>query len=238
MCSAPYDAQLVPGVHRCESARFVLAAVLATALPLAHGCRRRARYVQPFAKTRHDRRRQSAGGASRAWRCCAPAAARWTRPSPPRWCWAWSSRNPRASAAAPSCWSTIPRPSRPPASTAAKWRRLRPRPACSWMPAASRAAKPEAIPGGLSVGIPGVVGMLEMAHQKYGKLPWARLFEPAIKLAENGFPVGPKLARTIRNFARGAEHARHQRAFLSCRRHAAGRRRDLQESGICRDACA
>jgi gamma-glutamyltranspeptidase/glutathione hydrolase len=64
--------------------------------------------------------------------------------------------------------------------------------------------KPEAIPGGLSVGIPGVVAMLEMAHQKYGKLPWQRLFQPAIKLADDGFPVGPKLARTIRNFSRGA----------------------------------
>jgi gamma-glutamyltranspeptidase/glutathione hydrolase len=65
-------------------------------------------------------------------------------------------------------------------------------------------SKGEAIPGGLSVGIPGVVGMLEMAHRKYGKLPWARLFQPAIKLADSGFPVGPKLARTIRNFTRGA----------------------------------
>jgi gamma-glutamyltranspeptidase/glutathione hydrolase len=65
-------------------------------------------------------------------------------------------------------------------------------------------AKSEAIPGGLSVGIPGVVGMLEMAHRKYGRLPWARLFQPAIKLADDGFPVGPKLARTIKGFARGA----------------------------------
>jgi gamma-glutamyltranspeptidase / glutathione hydrolase len=64
--------------------------------------------------------------------------------------------------------------------------------------------KADAIPGGLSVGIPGVVAMLEMAHKKYGKLPWAKLFQPAIKLADNGFPVGPKLARTIRGFTRGA----------------------------------
>ena len=63
----------------------------------------------------------------------------------------------------------------------------------------------DAIPGGLSVGIPGVVGMLDLAHKKYGKLPWARLFQPAIKLAENGFAVGPKLARTIKNFAPGAK---------------------------------
>jgi len=64
--------------------------------------------------------------------------------------------------------------------------------------------KPDAIPGGLSVGIPGVIKMLWLAHQKYGKLPWAKLFEPAIKLSDDGFPVGPKLARTIKNFTRGA----------------------------------
>jgi gamma-glutamyltranspeptidase/glutathione hydrolase len=60
--------------------------------------------------------------------------------------------------------------------------------------------KAQAIPGGLSVGIPGVVRMLWLAHSKYGKLPWAKLFAPAIKLADDGFPVGPKLARTIRTF--------------------------------------
>ncbi|MCP5412386.1 MAG: gamma-glutamyltransferase [Alphaproteobacteria bacterium] len=58
-------------------------------------------------------------------------------------------------------------------------------------------SKLQVIPGGLSVGVPGVIAMLQMAHDKYGKLPWARLFQPAIKLARDGFPVGPKLARTI-----------------------------------------
>jgi len=57
----------------------------------------------------------------------------------------------------------------------------------------------DAIPGGLSVGVPGVVAMLEMAHRKYGRLPWAELFRPAIRLAEAGVPVGPKLARTLRD---------------------------------------
>jgi gamma-glutamyltranspeptidase/glutathione hydrolase len=57
--------------------------------------------------------------------------------------------------------------------------------------------KLQVVPGGLSVGVPGVVAMLEMAHDKYGKLPWAKLFAPAIRLAEKGFRVGPKLARTI-----------------------------------------
>ncbi len=49
------------------------------------------------------------------------------------------------------------------------------------------------IVGGRSVGVPGVLRMLEMAHRQYGKLPWARLFEPAIQLAENGFLVSPRL---------------------------------------------
>jgi gamma-glutamyltranspeptidase/glutathione hydrolase len=43
--------------------------------------------------------------------------------------------------------------------------------------------------------------MLEMAHQKYGKLPWAKLFDPAIKLADDGFAIGPKLAATIASHA-------------------------------------
>lgn len=51
----------------------------------------------------------------------------------------------------------------------------------------------DAFTGGRSVGVPGVVAMLEMAHEKHGKLPWADLFAPAIKLAENGFPVSARL---------------------------------------------
>ena len=50
-----------------------------------------------------------------------------------------------------------------------------------------------AIIGGRSVGAPGVLRMLEMAHKEHGKLPWATLFEPAIKLAQDGFAVSPRL---------------------------------------------
>ncbi|HEY3638716.1 MAG TPA: gamma-glutamyltransferase [Rhizomicrobium sp.] len=59
--------------------------------------------------------------------------------------------------------------------------------------------KDEVIPGGLSVGVPGIVAMLELTHKRYGRLPWAKLFEPAIALADKGFPVGRKLAATLRN---------------------------------------
>ncbi|HVI91963.1 MAG TPA: gamma-glutamyltransferase family protein, partial [Dongiaceae bacterium] len=51
--------------------------------------------------------------------------------------------------------------------------------------------------GGQSVGVPGVLRMLELAHRDHGRLPWARLFAPAIRLAEQGFPVPPRLAAAI-----------------------------------------
>lgn len=50
-----------------------------------------------------------------------------------------------------------------------------------------------AVVGGRSVGTPGAVRMLEAAHKQYGRLPWARLFERAIRLAEDGFPVSARL---------------------------------------------
>jgi gamma-glutamyltranspeptidase/glutathione hydrolase len=49
--------------------------------------------------------------------------------------------------------------------------------------------------GGISVGVPGMIAVLAMAHREHGRLPWARLFAPAIALAENGFVVQPRLAR-------------------------------------------
>ncbi|NBU50765.1 MAG: gamma-glutamyltransferase, partial [Betaproteobacteria bacterium] len=55
----------------------------------------------------------------------------------------------------------------------------------------------QAVFGGRAVATPGAVRMLELAHAQHGKLPWARLFEPAIRLAEDGFPVGPRLHRLL-----------------------------------------
>lgn len=53
--------------------------------------------------------------------------------------------------------------------------------------------------GGRSVGVPGVLRMLELAHREHGRLPWASLFAPAIALAEDGFRVSPRLSTLVRN---------------------------------------
>ncbi len=54
-----------------------------------------------------------------------------------------------------------------------------------------------AVTGGLSVGTPGVLKMMAMAHARHGKLPWAALFQPTIDLAEKGFSISPRLHTTL-----------------------------------------
>ena len=57
----------------------------------------------------------------------------------------------------------------------------------------------QAAHGGLAVGVPGVLRMLELAHRAHGRLPWSRLFEPAIALAQSGFPMGHRLHQLLRS---------------------------------------
>jgi gamma-glutamyltranspeptidase/glutathione hydrolase len=51
----------------------------------------------------------------------------------------------------------------------------------------------DAVVGGRSVGVPGVLRMLELAHKHHGRLAWAELFRPAIEAAEQGFALSPRL---------------------------------------------
>ena len=59
----------------------------------------------------------------------------------------------------------------------------------------------QAVVGGRSVGVPGTVAMLALAHRQHGKLRWARLFKPAIQLAEEGFPVSLRLHALLKEEA-------------------------------------
>ena len=55
----------------------------------------------------------------------------------------------------------------------------------------------EAAVGGQSVGVPGVVRMLELAHRRHGRLPWSEPFAEAIRIADQGFVPGPKLLEAL-----------------------------------------
>lgn len=55
----------------------------------------------------------------------------------------------------------------------------------------------DAVVGGRSVGTPGTPRLLETVHRRYGRIAWAQLFRPAIRRAEGGFEVSPRLASLI-----------------------------------------
>ena len=55
----------------------------------------------------------------------------------------------------------------------------------------------KAFPGGLSVGVPGNIALMASAHKKWGKVRWAKLFDPAIRLAANGYVITPALSNRL-----------------------------------------
>ena len=57
----------------------------------------------------------------------------------------------------------------------------------------------QALVGGRAVGVPGAVRMLEAAHRRHGRLPWAQLLQPAIALAEQGFAISPRLHSQLKD---------------------------------------
>jgi gamma-glutamyltranspeptidase/glutathione hydrolase len=76
-------------------------------------------------------------------------------------------------------------------------------------------AFPLAVTSGHSVGTPSLIAMLHMAHKEHGRLPWKRLFDPAIAMAEQGFVVSPRLAQWIQLIhGRGGPVSAEARAYL------------------------
>ena len=55
----------------------------------------------------------------------------------------------------------------------------------------------EAWQSGLAVGVPGTVALYKRAHDEYGRLPWTELFDAAIRLAEQGFEVSPRMSKSL-----------------------------------------
>ena len=80
--------------------------------------------------------------------------------------------------------------------TGANGRRRAQRRTCSWW-MASRCRSNWRRQAAESIGTPALIPMLKLAHEQHGRLPWAQLFEPAIRLAEEGFVVGPRLSRSL-----------------------------------------
>jgi gamma-glutamyltranspeptidase/glutathione hydrolase len=59
----------------------------------------------------------------------------------------------------------------------------------------------EAVPGGRSVGVPGTLRAMAMAHASGGRLPWAALFQPAIRIARDGWVLSPRFANLLRSYS-------------------------------------
>ena len=78
----------------------------------------------------------------------------------------------------------------------------------------------QALVGGRAVGAPGVVRMLEMAHKEHGLLPWRDLFNAAIALSENGFPISPRLNSLVANDKYLATYPDTRRYFFDTDRSA------------------
>ncbi len=67
---------------------------------------------------------------------------------------------------------------------------------------------------GLSVGVPGNVALAAKAHAAHGKLPWAKLFEPAIALAEDGFVMNRRLYESLKGNKGRADKAASAKAVF------------------------
>lgn len=83
-----------------------------------------------------------------------------------------------------------------------------------WLVNGQPMAFSDAQPGGKSVGVPGNLRMMALAHKRLGKLPWSTLFQPAIRLARDGFRMTPRLFNALDKYrATGALSAEARTLF-------------------------
>ena len=72
----------------------------------------------------------------------------------------------------------------------------------------------EAVRSGLSVGVPGNIALAAKAHAAHGKLGWATLFDPAIRLAREGFEMNPRLHGMLEGAKNRSAHTEEARAIF------------------------
>jgi gamma-glutamyltranspeptidase / glutathione hydrolase len=61
--------------------------------------------------------------------------------------------------------------------------------------------KPDARASGRSIGVPGILRLLQDVHAEHGKTGWRDLFAPAVAMADDGFDISPRLAAAVADAA-------------------------------------
>jgi gamma-glutamyltranspeptidase/glutathione hydrolase len=74
--------------------------------------------------------------------------------------------------------------------------------------------KPDARASGRSIGVPGVIRMLADVHDEHGKTAWPELFDPAVRLSDDGFDISPRLAAAIADAAAELKTDPQAQAYL------------------------
>jgi gamma-glutamyltranspeptidase/glutathione hydrolase len=73
---------------------------------------------------------------------------------------------------------------------------------------------PNARASGRSIGTPGVLHMLDAAHKDAGRLAWKELFDPAIKIANDGFRISPRMAASVAGSASSLARDPESRSYF------------------------
>ena len=73
---------------------------------------------------------------------------------------------------------------------------------------------PNARASGRSIGTPGVLHMLDAAHKDAGRLAWKELFDPAIKIANDGFRISPRMAASVAGSASSLARDAESRSYF------------------------
>ena len=106
-----------------------------------------------------------------------------------------------------------------------------------WISDTDRTApKPDARASGRSIGVPGILRLLQDVHAEHGKTAWRDLFNPAVTLSDDGFDISPRLAAAIADSRAEAEGRPRSVGLLpQFRRQPQGIRNPAEQPGLLKD---